>query len=177
MEGQCNKDVAVKVKFKVADVLRYNMHVAYQSIVSKGLVVVGVLLLAWLVYKFIVRTAPLDLFIAQNIVLIILPIFILIATPFKVWKITAIQMQTPVFAKGATYHFFVDGIDMKVDTMEDKVPWETYCRIKETNKDFRFYVDKVQAQLLPKHNMSTEQIKDLREIIMAANPKEIYDLH
>ena len=177
MEKQ--KDVAVNIKFKVADVLRYNMYVAYKSIVSKGMVVVGIALLVWLGYKFATRpaTTPLDLFIAQNIVLIVLPIFILIATPLKVWKITALQMQTPVFAKGATYHFFVDGIDMKIEGMEDRVPWETYCRIQETKKDFRFFVDKVQAQLVPKHNMTADQITDLRAIIRAANPAELCDLH
>jgi Co/Zn/Cd efflux system component len=176
MENQ-EKSVVVNVNYKLADILRYNMHVAYQSIVSKGMVAVGIILLAILGYKFANRTAPLDLFIAQNIVLIILPIFILIATPLKVWKITALQMQNPIFSQGATFKFYPNIIHLSVQETSEEVPWATYCFIKETKKDFRFFVDKVQAQLLPKHGMSHEQIQDLRAIIRTANPDELIELH
>lgn len=171
-----NQCIGVDTKLKVADVLRYNMHIAYKSVFSKVVLLVGVGLLGLLVYKFITRTSPIDLFISQNILFIMLPIFILIATPWKVWNITASQMQAPIFANGAKYMFYSDKIYIKAGELEDEVPWATYIRIVETGKDFRFFVDKVQAQIIPKHNMTEQQIKELRELIKEANPKEIYKL-
>ncbi|MEG0012887.1 MAG: YcxB family protein [Cellulosilyticaceae bacterium] len=171
-----NQCVDVDTKLKIADVLRYNMHIAYKSVFSKVVLLVGVGLLGLLVYKFITRTSPIDLFISQNILFIMLPIFILIATPWKVWNITASQMQAPIFANGAKYMFYLDKIYIKAGELEDEVPWATYIRIVETGKDFRFFVDKVQAQIIPKHNMTEQQIKELRELIKEANPKEVYKL-
>lgn len=170
------KHVDIDTKLKVADVFRYNMHIAYKSVFSKVVLLVGVGLLGLLVYKFMTRTTPIDLFISQNILFIMLPIFILIATPWKVWNITANQMQSPIFANGAKYIFYTDKIYIKAGELEDEVPWTTYIRMIETRKDFRFFVDKVQAQIVPKHNMTEEQIKALRALIKEANPKEFYML-
>ncbi|MGL6173092.1 MAG: YcxB family protein [Cellulosilyticaceae bacterium] len=169
-----NKNVDVDVKLKVSDVLRFNMHIAYKSVFSKVVLALGVGLLVFLVYKFMTRTAPLDIFISENILFIMLPIFILIATPWKVWNITASQMQSPIFANGSKYIFYPDKIYIQAGELADEVPWETYSRIIETGKDFRFFVDKVQAQIVPKHNMTEMQIKELRELIKSANPKEVY---
>lgn len=172
-ERQC---IDIEVKLKVADVLRYNMHIAYKSVFSKFIVLIGVGLLGLLAYKFMTRIDPIDLFISQNILFIMLPIFILVATPWKVWNITASQMQSPIFANGTKYIFYSDKIYIKVGELEDEVPWTTYVRIVETGKDFRFFVDKVQAQIVPKHNMTDKQINELRELIKEANPKEVYKL-
>ncbi|MHC1750014.1 MAG: YcxB family protein [Cellulosilyticaceae bacterium] len=176
MANEKGEGLHLNVKFKVVDVFRYNLYVAYQSIVSKILVIVGIALIGWLVYKFQHRIVDMDIFITQNIVWIILPIFILIATPWKVWTITATQMQAPVFSKGAEYDFYKDKIVLTANDMTDEVPWETYRKIIETSNDFRFFVDKVQAQILPKHNMDARQITELKKIIKEANPKEIYKL-
>lgn len=176
MTNEKEEGLHLSIKFKVADVFRYNLYVAYQSIVSKILVVVGIALIGWFVYKFQHRMVDMDIFITQNIIWIILPVFILVATPWKVWTITATQMQAPVFAKGVEYDFYADKIILKAGEMMDEVPWETYSKIVETSNDFRLFVDKVQAQILPKHNMSEEQITSLKKLIKAANPKEIYKL-
>lgn len=169
--------VDIDVKLKVSDVWRYNLHIAYKSWFSKLVLVAGVALLGWIVYKFFNRgTMPWDIFISQNIIFIMLPVFILIATPWKVWNITASQMQSPIFANGAKYIFYPDKIYIKAGELQDEVPWETYIRIIETSKDFRLFVDKVQAQIIPKHSMTEQQIAALKELIKEANPETVYKL-
>lgn len=176
MKNEPKDSLELNVKCKIADVFRYNMYIAYQSIVSKLMVVVGLLLIGFLVYRYTIRITTLDVFLAQNIILIILPIFIMIATPWKVWNITALQMQAPVFTQGVTYTFYVDKIHLETPELEDDVPWETYSRIVETQKDFRFFVDRVQAQIIPKHTMTKEEQEKLKALIKEANPEAIYTL-
>ena len=166
----------LQIKLKVKDVLRYNLWVAYRSIVSKLMLILGIGLTGWLIYKVSINTGRLDVFISQNIIWIVLAVFILIATPLKVWTITANQMQAPIFSEVSTYIFTKDNIYMKIGDLEDTVSWDTYMRIVETNKDFRFFVDKVQAQIFPKHNMTVQQITGLRALIKEAKHEASYKL-
>ena len=53
----------LQIKLKVKDVLRYNLWVAYRSIVSKLMLILGVGLTGWLIYKVSVNTGRLDVFI------------------------------------------------------------------------------------------------------------------
>lgn len=171
-----DKKLELQIKLKVGDVFRYNLWVAYRSIVSKLMLLLGVGLTGWLIYKISIDTGRLDVFISQNIIWIILAVFILIGTPFKVWTITATQMQAPIFSGTSKYVFAPENIYMQVADLEDTVSWDTYVRIVETNKDFRFFVDKVQAQIFPKHNMTTEQMKMLRTLIKEAKDQTAYKL-
>ncbi|OOB79208.1 MAG: hypothetical protein ATN34_03485 [Epulopiscium sp. Nele67-Bin002] len=171
-----DNSVTLKVKLKVSDVLRYNMYVAYRSKFSKILLLVGTVLLGYIFYKYFMTTDTIGVFLSRNIVLICVSVFILIGTPFKVWKITALQMQSPIFSGASKYVFYPDKIYMEVGEVNDEVPWETYAHIVETNKDFRFFVDTVQAQIIPKHGMEDTQVTKLREVIKIANPEDIYEL-
>lgn len=171
-----NEQLAIDVKLQIKDVLRYNMYIAYKSWFSKIVLVVGVLLCGWMLYRVSITTQRLDIFISENILMIMLAIFILIATPLKVWRITAAQMQSPIFSGVSHYGFSKEGIYIRINELEDTVQWETYSYIQETKKDFRFFVDKVQAQIIPKHNMTKEQVEVLRKLIREANPKEVYRL-
>ena len=85
-------------------------------------------------------------------------------------------MQAPIFSQASTYIFTKENIYMKIGELEDTVSWDTYLKIVETNKDFRFFVDKVQAQIFPKHNMTVEQIGMLRALIKEAKQEVSYKL-
>ncbi|OON98614.1 MAG: hypothetical protein ATN35_04340 [Epulopiscium sp. Nele67-Bin004] len=168
--------VEVNVRLKIMDVLRYNMGVAYRTNVSKVVILIGLAILGYIGYKYTNSTETIGVFLSRNIVMIMLGFFILVGTPFKVWKITAMQMQSPIFAGTSKYVFQPDKIYISMGDVNDIVPWETYSKIRETNTDFRFHVDPVQAQIIPKHCMNDEELKKLRSIIEEANPEEIYDL-
>ncbi|ONI40406.1 hypothetical protein AN639_12775 [Candidatus Epulonipiscium fishelsonii] len=166
----------VKVKLKVSDVFRYNMYVGYRGLLNKIFLFIGFILAGYVVYKFGIRQVSIGVFASQNIVWIILSVFMLIGKPLKIWKITAIQMQSPIFASTSIYIFQKEHIYIELADLKDTVPWETYSKIIETKKDFRLFVNPVQAQIIPKHVMNNEQIDKLREIIKQANPTEIYKL-
>ncbi|OON96934.1 MAG: hypothetical protein ATN32_05975 [Candidatus Epulonipiscium fishelsonii] len=166
----------VKVKLKVADVFRYNMYIGYRGLLNKIFLAIGFVLAGYIIYKFGIRQTSVAVFASQNIVWIVLSVFMLIGKPLKIWKITAIQMQLPVFSGISTYIFKKESIYIEVGDLKDTVPWETYSKIIETKKDFRLFVNHVQAQIIPKHLMNSDQINKLREIIKQANPKEIYIL-
>lgn len=170
------QSLSIQVKLKIGDVLRYNMYIAYKSLFSKILTLVGIGLLGFFFYKMSVRTVTLDIFISQNFIWLMVPILLLVVKPWKVWTITATQMQSPIFSGVSYYEFSLEGIKLKVGDLEDIVPWETYSQIVETSKDFRFFVDSVQAQIVPKHNLSKEQIESLKQLIKATNPESIYKL-
>ncbi|OON96342.1 MAG: hypothetical protein ATN36_05695 [Epulopiscium sp. Nele67-Bin005] len=170
------QNVEVTVKLKIKDVMRYNLWVAYRSKFSKLTFLMGCALLGYVAYQWTINTSSLGVFLSHNILWIILTALALCGTPMKVWQITLMQMQMPIFSAPSKYNFFTDKISLEVGEMSDIVSWQTYSIIKETNKDFRFFVDAVQAQIIPKDCMENEQIELLRTIIKQAVPQENYNL-
>ena len=173
---QSKESLDIKVQLRIKDVLRYNMFVAYRSWVSKLILCVGIGVWIWLIYKIVTSPLRFDIFLSHNIMFIMLGIFIVLATPMKVWRITATQMQSPIFSGVSEYCFSEASIFIRINELEDTVSWNTYSFIRETKHDFRFFVDPVQAQIIPKHCMTAEEMCMLRALIKDANPKEVYKL-
>lgn len=176
MSSNTKESLSLNVKFKISDVWRYNIYIAYKNTLSRVMLIAGLGLIVGLIYKGITRTVTFDIFLSHNIIYITLAILLVVTKPWRVWTITATQMQSPIFSGITQYVFTTESISMKVSDLEDTVPWTTYQSIVETNHDFRLFVDRVQAQIIPKHNMTREQIQSLRGIIQAANPKEVYKI-
>ncbi len=170
------KTLALDVKFQIKDIWRYNMYIGYRSVLSRLIVIAGLTLVAWLIYSGINREVTLDVFLSQNILYIMIAVLLLVTKIWRIWTITAMQMQSPIFAGKTQYIFSAESIYMKVNELEDTVSWETYAKIVETKHDFRLFVDEVQAQIIPKHNMTKEQMEQFKTIIKAANPNTRYQL-
>ncbi|ONI45968.1 hypothetical protein AN641_02695 [Candidatus Epulonipiscioides gigas] len=168
----------MEIKFKLTfkDMLRYNLYVGYKSLYSKLTILIGILAFTYILYSFFTTEQPVLNFISKNIIIIILIFFALFGKFIKIWQITALQASSPLFQQTSTYKFEPDNIYLELGEQNDTIPWSIYKEIKESNKDFRFFVDKVQAQIVPKHVMSSEQIQNLRAIIIQAVPKEKYIL-
>lgn len=173
---QENKDLTLDVKFQIKDIWRYNMYIAYRTVFSRLVVVAGLTLVAWLIYKGMNRTVTLDVYLSQNILYIALAILMLVTKVWRIWTITATQMQSPIFSGKTHYRFSQTAIYMQVSDLEDTVSWETYAKIVETKHDFRLFVDEVQAQIIPKHNMTNDQLEAFRALVRGANPPERYRL-
>ncbi len=173
MSCESEKELLANVRFKVKDVLRYNMSIAFRSLKNKVILLAGVVLLGVYFYKLFTRTIALDLFVANNIILLLVPVMIFLLIPWRVWKITLMQMQTPAFAGGVIYTFLLDKIILDVGTMKDEIKWDLFVRIVETKKDLRFFVDEVQAQLIPKHNLTPKQLKCLKDIAKKATQEGV----
>lgn len=172
---KCAEDEAliVEVKFKVKDVLRYNMSVAWKSIANKLLMLFGVMIIVWFFYKMVNRTNTIDIFIAQNVILLGIPLLIFFFIPWRVWKLTLMQMQMPAFAKGVVYTFTKEFILLDIGEAKEQIQWDTFVKIVETSSDFRFYVDTISAQLIPKHNMTREQIEIFKQIAKTATKNNL----
>ena len=165
MENKKESTLSLDVKFKVRDVLRYNMSVALKNIVNEIVLAVGVLSLIIFFYQMITTSERVDVYIAKHIVLLIVPVLIFMMIPWRVWKITLTQMQSPAFSGGVNYTFSPSGILLDIGEASEETSWDVFVKIIETKHDFRFYVNKVSAQIIPKHNMNEEQEEMLRRII------------
>lgn len=163
-----DEELVVNVKFKVADILRYNASVAWKSLANKIVLALGVLLVIFYIYKWVNRTVDLDVFIAQNVLFIMVPVLIFILIPWRVWKVTLGQLQIPAFAYGVTYSISKEKIAIEIEGAKEEVSWEAFIKVMETKKDFRLFADPVQAQLLPKHNFTQVQIETFKKIATEA---------
>lgn len=168
MNQNKDQELTVYVSFKIRDVLRYNMWVMFRSIVNKVVLLIGVVLIGIFIYNISNREISLDLFIAQNIMLLFIPVMIFLLIPWRVWKITISQMQIPAFAFGVTYTFLSDKIILDTGEVKDEIAWDTFIKITETKNDFRFFVDAIRAQLIPKHNLTKEEIILFKSIAVKA---------
>ncbi|PHV72050.1 hypothetical protein CS063_00805 [Sporanaerobium hydrogeniformans] len=169
MENSKKQSLTIDVKFKVKDVLRYNMSVAWKSLTNKIICLLGIGILVYYFYKMFHRTVTLDVFIAQNILYVMVPILIFVLIPWRVWKVTVTQMQNPAFAYGVTYIFTEDAITLDLGEAKDEMPWTIFVSIVETKNDFRLFVDDIRAQLVPKHNLTKEQIVTFKELAQKAS--------
>ncbi len=168
MEKQQENSLSLDVKFKFKDVLRYNTSVAKKNIVNDIVLGIGVAVLVFFFYKMFTTTERLDIFISKNITLLLVPILIFVLIPWRVWQVTASQMQMPAFAYGVKYVFSKEHILLDIGEASEEMSWDLFVNIVETNHDFRFYVNKVSAQIIPKHNMTQEQLITLRQMIKTA---------
>lgn len=171
MENKKESTLSLGVKFKVKDVLRYNMSVAMKNVVNELVLAVGAFSLIFFFYKMVKVGERFDVFIAKNIVFLIVPALIFMMIPWRVWKITLTQMQSPAFSGGVHYTFRTSGILLDLGEASEDMPWDAFVKIVEKKHDFRFYVNKVSAQIIPKHNMDQAQLEMLRSIIKEAAPE------
>ncbi|QEH68838.1 YcxB family protein [Cellulosilyticum sp. ST5] len=168
MEKQQENSLSLDVKFKFKDVLRYNTSVAIKNIVNDIVLGIGLAVLIFFFYKMCTTTERLDIFISKNITLLLVPILIFVLIPWRVWQVTASQMQMPAFAYGVKYVFSEKHILLDIGEASEEMSWDLFVNIVETKYDFRFYVNKVSAQIIPKHNLTDDQLSILRTMIKTA---------
>lgn len=170
MDEQKSPLLSLDVKFKVKDVLRYNLSVARKNIVNCIVLGLGALVLAYFFYRMFTSPDRLDIFIAKNVMLLVVPLLIFVMIPWKVWQITLSQMQQPAFAYGVNYTFSKESIVLDIGEASEAMPWDLFVNIVETKHDFRFYINQISAQIIPKHNMTAEEIQVLKQMIREAAP-------
>lgn len=173
-----NQEKALKldVKFKVKDVLRYNMSVALKSVLNKILLVIGGAVIIYFLYQMFTTPVGWDVYLSKNIFILLVPILIFALIPWRVWQVTVSQMQMKQFAYGVTYTFTKDNITLDLGDDSDTVSWDVFVKVVETKHDFRLYMNTVSAQIIPKHNLNEEQTRNFREIIKLAKQPEAYIL-
>ena len=170
------KELTLDVKFKVKDVLRYNMSVALKSLLNKIVMLIGILVVVYFFYKMFTAEVGWDVYISQNIIILLVPILIFALIPWRVWQVTISQMQMKHFAYGVTYVFTKESVSLDIGEEQDTVSWDAFVKVVETRHDFRLYMNAISAQIIPKHNLNKTQIEAFREIIKSAKAPEAYTL-
>lgn len=168
------KSLKIKTKLRFRDGLRYNLYVAYNTTLNYIFLVLSIVSLGMFIYNMIKSNASLDVRFAQSFMLLIPPFIFFVTIPVKVWKATVALIENRVLKDEVVYIFSKDKIILETSQGEAEVTWDSYVRIVETKYDLRLFMDKVQAQIIPKYSLEHTEIQGLRMIIKeAVNPKII----
>lgn len=169
-----NKSLEIKTKLRFKDGLRYNLYVAYNTVMNYIFFVLSLISLGMFIYNMVKSGASLDVRFAQSFALLIPPFIFFVTIPVKVWKATIALLENPILKNEVIYIFNKEKITLHTSQGEADVLWDAYVRIVETKYDFRLFMDKVQAQVIPKYSLENQEIKELRNIIAeSADPKII----
>ncbi len=163
-----NEALSIDVQFKARDILRYNMSVALKNILNKLLMIIGSLVVVYFIYQMFTANEGWDV--------LLVPILIFILIPWRVWQVTLTQMQMKQFAYGVTYIFTNESVTLDIGEEQDTVSWDAFIKVVETKHDFRLYMTAISAQIIPKHNLTREEMQSLREIIKSAKAAGTYEL-
>lgn len=166
----------IKTKMRFKDALRFNLYIAYQSIGNRIFSVLSMLSLGFFVFNMINGSARLDEKFAQSFALLIPPFIFFILIPTKVWKATGALIGSQILKDEVVYGFTKEKITLKTSQGEADIKWDDYVRIVETGHDFRFFMDRVQAQMIPKYSLTKEEIQKLRSMIETSAGSHIIKL-
>ena len=170
------RSLEIKTKLRFKDTLKYQAYIAFKSIGNIIFLNLSLISLGMFIYKMINGQDTLDVRFTQAFILLIPPFLFAINVPLRVWKETKSLLEKSVLKDEVIYIFSQDKITLKTTEAEADVKWDNYIRIVETSYDFRLFIDKVQAQIVPKYSLSTEEIKELRSIIKSATSSQTLKL-
>lgn len=169
-----DKSLRIKTKLRFRDGLRYNMYVAYNTTLNYIFLVLSIISLGMFIYNMVNSSATLDVRFAQSFMLLIPPFIFFVTIPVKVWKATVALLDNPVLKDEVIYGLSKEKIILETSQGEADVEWDNYIRIIETKYDIRLFMDKVQAQIIPKYALDQEELNKLRSIIKeSVNPKTV----
>ena len=162
------KSLKIKTKLRFRDGLRYNLYVAYNTTLNYIFFVLSVVSLGMFIYNMVKSSASLDVRFAQSFMLLIPPFIFFVTIPVKVWKATVALLENPILKDEVVYILSKEKIIFETSQGEADVAWDSYVRIVETKHDVRLFMDKVQAQIIPKYALDQIEIQELRSIIKEA---------
>ncbi len=167
-----SQQLEIKTKMRFRDAFRYNLFVAYNTVGNRVFVVLSVISLGIFIYYMINGGGRIDERFARAFALLVPPFIFFIMIPVKVWKATGALLNSQILKDEAIYIFSLEKITLKTPQGQADIKWNEYVSIVETRHDIRFFMDKVQAQIIPKYNLTQEEIEKLRQIIgQGADPR------
>ena len=171
-----NQPLEIKTKMRFKDAFRYNIYVAYRSVLTRIFLGLSILSMGIFIYNVINGPGRIDENFAQSFGLLIPPFMAFVLIPARVWKATGALLGSQILKDEAIYLFDQDKITLRTSQGEADIKWDDYVRITETRHDFRFFMDKVQAQIIPKYGLTPEEIKKLSTVIKASADSQIVKL-
>ena len=167
-----NQQLEIKAKMRFRDALRYHLYVAYSTLTNRIFAFLSLISLGMFTYSMVSSDASIDVRFAKSFALLIPPFIFFVVIPMKVWKATAALLDSQLLKEEAVYIFSLEKVILKTLQGQADIQWDEYVKIIETRHDIRFFMDKVQAQIIPKYCLTQEEKQALRGIIIqAGNPK------
>ena len=171
-----NQPLEIKTKMRFRDAFRYNAYIAYRPTATRIFVGLSILSMGLFIYNMINGAGRIDENFAQSFALLIPPFIFFILIPTRVWKATGALLGSQILKDEVTYLFDQEKITLRTSQGEADIKWDNYVRIVETRHDFRFFMDKVQAQIISKYSLTEEEIQKLGVIIKEAADPQIIKL-
>ena len=171
-----DRQLEIKTKIRFKDAFRYNTYVAYRSTMTRIFVGLSILSMGVFVYNVINGAGRIDENFAQSFSLLIPPFILCVLIPTRVWRATKALLDSQILKDEVTYLFDQEKITLRTSQGEADIQWDSYVRIAETRHDFRFFMDQVQAQIIPKYSLTQEEIQKLKTIIKASADSKVVKL-
>lgn len=171
-----NQSLEITSKIRFKDALRYNFYVAYSTTINRIFCVLSIISMVMFIYNMAQGVVSLDQRVTQSFPLLVAPFIFFIMIPIRVWKATGELINSEVLKDEVKYIFTNEKVVLNTSKGEADIQWDQYVRIVETKWDFRLFMDKVQAQIIPKYSLNQNEIKNLRNIIESAVDKRIIKL-
>lgn len=76
-----------------------------------------------------------------------------------------------IVTRPVEWTFQNEGIEVKTSVSSAHLRWDAFLKFREDRKVLLLYVQKGQAQFIPKRVLTVEQIRELRALILAHVPK------
>jgi len=100
--------------------------------------------------------------VGSLIVLALAGLFFLFLRWFQIWFAARRAILRPV-----EWRFSDEGIHVETPVASADIRWEAFIKFREDRKVLLLYVQKGQAQFIPKRVLNEPQLAELRELIMA----------
>lgn len=171
-----DESLEIKSKLRFRDGLRYNVSIACSKPLNYVFLIVGIASLGLFVYNMMTADTTMDVRFSQSFVLLIPPFLFFANVPVGVWKATAELLRNPILKDEVVYRLTKDKILLETSQGQAEVNWDSYTRIVESKHDFRLFMDRVQAQVIPKYSLDEEEIQAIRRIINEAVDPQIVKL-
>lgn len=169
-----NNTMKIRTKLRFKEAFRYNLHIAFTNIINYIFLILGIIGLAMFVNNMMTMDASMDVRFSKSFVFLIPPFLFITNVPLRIWKESVKLLNNPILKDEVIYIFSKEDITFQTSQGEANTKWEDYVKIIETKHDFRLFMDRVQAQIIPKYSLNNQEIEQLRDIIKeTANPQII----
>ena len=171
-----NQSLEITSKLRFKDALRYNFYIAYSTTINRIFCILSIISLSMFIYNMSKGMISMDQRFAQSFPLLVAPFIFFIMIPIRVWKATGELIYSEVLKNEVKYTFTNEKIVLSTPKGEADIQWDQYVRIVETKWDFRLFMDKIQAQIIPKYSLNRNEIQILRNIISTSTDEKVVKL-
>ncbi|MCR5792216.1 MAG: YcxB family protein [Lachnospiraceae bacterium] len=172
LKNEATKDIIFDVTIKPGDMAHFQLNHYYTGMSC----VIGFILSFGALALCLIRWNHLELM--QKAVLFLIAFLFLVFQPVSLISKGRNQVKfNPSFKEAFHYKMNSNGITVSMLEESEEVKWEDIYKIRESKKCFFLYFSRVQANIIPKKQMTTEQCVEVKKLIVEQLPAKKYRLN